>query len=121
MLASIGTTQGNEDHAKDIVLAPEATDLVASNLSCSGKEKYYITVHAINNVQLKSVAYSNVSVVDTTPPRNGSLSLVSSYRGVQLESQGTIFIGEHTPCLVDASVLTVIWSEFTDAESSIVK
>ena len=121
LVVSVGTTQGSQDYKAGVQLGPTVTSFVVYNVMCRGAEKYYVTVRAVNNVLLQAVAFSNVTAVDTTPPRNGTVSILSSRRGVRLTSSGSILTGQYSPCWVDSNTLTVTWTEFEDVESPVTR
>lgn len=122
LVLSVGSTQGGQDYLNGLPLGAHIRSFTANNVSCSGKERYYVTLRAINNVHLESVAYSKVSSIDMTAPKKGSIHIISSRHGVQLTGNKALVVaGQFVPCWIDASVLTIVWNEFVDPESPVVK
>ncbi|CAG2187681.1 unnamed protein product [Mytilus edulis] len=132
-------TMGSEQGASDVYHMEVAGYLTEHSIQGVTKhlkhgKSYYVTVTAINMVDLETYGFSGPIAIDTTPPKYGRvIDLHTTYRLDVTDNEVTVNLNAkvcdeeeecdslEATCSESLSTVSVTWQPFSDFESGIVR
>ena len=90
----------------DYIYAEGGVAVELSGLTLGKEPRYFVSVRATNGAGISNTGQSNPIIVDTTPPIEGSLTIVSPYKG-------------DTAYVPTSGSISVEWDGWSDPESGI--